>query len=800
MDVELRRENSILISTITGLPVDVWGIVASFLCLNDVLALRCIFSSLRLAVTAHIVNEAATVVAQQGGILFPFDTMGVRRFAVFALAAKMSTRAVLSNGSLRVPSIAGSVSIRKSELRRNKCNRRMPLRDALRILEVASDKWKHLPSTFTVEVVKGVITDYLQFFLTTVNSELVGYEGILWPIRCPLMEAARISSCELAEQLGPWKCVSVNCETYFGDALGGDVFDFGAQCFCFFLRDNFFAGKYRFLSPCCVTSLELFGDGDKTRTLEFESEHFRSLLDALQLTRDNFTSLVALTIDSFPSLTTIPPSFCAGELCLRRVSITNVSNLREIGDNAFYRCSNLLQITMSGSTLLTTIPDGFAASCNALWKVSVSNTFCQKVAKIGRDFLAKCPNLLELSFDCLSSVSDIDAFFCNHCLRLAILDLPCGQLVKVGNSFCHGCTSLEQLRFPDHSFGSHTADLGSLFLSRCLSLTSLRSVFHEQFSPVLSNITHIPNGFLAFSGIEEVNLGAIFSLDKVTHVGSDFLSWMRRLKHLNLGEVWCNVEFVGELFCAGIHLSNVVVPAMPNLHELDVGFFCHSPTLRRVDARRFFQNLHCAVAIRDQFFASSDLLEEVLWVTGEDGEAQTECAFPSIRSIGHYFLANCPKLRYIDFRVFAESVKEIGDDFLANCCCLRSVTGDVNHNFELHLPKLLSIGARFLANSAAGPSLRLLELRSIQHIDAAFLQGCERLVELRIEGLAPTEYLPLVVASNFCAKCFNLRYVFVLPLPNRDCTQVATFGLFDGCEKLETTKEELGSFACVAFW
>ena len=162
---------------------------------------------------------------------------------------------------------------------------------------------------------------------------------------------------------------------------------------------------------------------------------------------------------------------------LKSVIFPNDSQLRRIGNEAFYECKSLQSIDIPDS--VTIIFEGAFGQCHNLESVLFTdqsclreigvNAFCychslqsmiipQSVTEIGGLAFDECSNLKSVIFEEHSSIQSIDDTFCN-CRSLQFINIPT-TVTKIDESAFNGCHVLQvidishqaEVRY-DHVFG-----------------------------------------------------------------------------------------------------------------------------------------------------------------------------------------------------------------------------------------------------------------------------------------------------------------------------------------------------------
>ena len=182
------------------------------------------------------------------------------------------------------------------------------------------------------------------------------------------------------------------------------------------------------------------------------------------------------------------------------------SDIKIIGDNAFYECSGLTSVDLSGCTSLTRIGDSAFQSCSGLTG-ELNLGGCTSLTSIGEFAFDDCSGLTgELNLGECTSLTSIGRSAFEYCSGLTSITLP-SSLKAIGNSAFQSCSGLT----------------GELNLGGCASLTSIGGWAFQYCSGLTSvdlsgctNLTSIGNNaFSGCSGLTSVDLSGCTSLTSI---------------------------------------------------------------------------------------------------------------------------------------------------------------------------------------------------------------------------------------------------------------------------------------------
>lgn len=197
----------------------------------------------------------------------------------------------------------------------------------------------------------------------------------------------------------------------------------------------------------------------------------------------------------------------------------------EIGNKAFYACSNLKRIVIPNG--VTTIGKEAFAICYSLTSITIPDS----VTKIGEWAFSYCTDLTDVTIP--DSVTEIGACAFHHCTSLASIAIPSGVTIISENVFeeCEslshvtipngvtlidneafmGCTSLANIDLP-----ASVTEFGCSIFKNCANLTSI--VIPDGMSEIC---------YYNFSGC--VNLKSIVIPDSVTEIQEYAFEGCKRL-------------------------------------------------------------------------------------------------------------------------------------------------------------------------------------------------------------------------------------------------------------------------------
>ena len=202
----------------------------------------------------------------------------------------------------------------------------------------------------------------------------------------------------------------------------------------------------------------------------------------------------------------------------------------EIGNKAFYACSNLKRIVIPNG--VTTIGKDAFAICYSLTSITIPDS----VTKIGEGAFSYCTDLTDVTIP--DSVTEIGACAFHHCTSLASIAIPSGvtmineyvfedceslsriiipdSVTLIGDEAFSGCTSLANIDIPDG-----VTEFGCCIFMNCTSLTSIvipasmPTIYFNNFSGC-TNLTRI----VIPDSVTEIDEASFEDCKKLTIVAS----------------------------------------------------------------------------------------------------------------------------------------------------------------------------------------------------------------------------------------------------------------------------------------
>ena len=150
---------------------------------------------------------------------------------------------------------------------------------------------------------------------------------------------------------------------------------------------------------------------------------------------------------------------CAFKGCASLNQITISEGVTEIGDGAFNKCACLTQITIPEG--MTVIGYGPFFGCSSLTQINIPDS----VSEIGKVAFCKCTSLTQINLP--EGVTEISRAAFYECTNLTQITIPEG-VSEIGNHAFSGCTRLTQINIPEG-----VTKIGDGAFYRCPHLTQI---------------------------------------------------------------------------------------------------------------------------------------------------------------------------------------------------------------------------------------------------------------------------------------------------------------------------------------
>lgn len=371
-------------------------------------------------------------------------------------------------------------------------------------------------------------------------------------------------------------------------------------------------------------------------------------------------------------------------------SVSIPTNIKAIGSQAFWGCSNVESIIFDEGSTLESIGEHAFRGCSSIKNILIPSS----VISMGEGVFSECDNLVDVSFEDGTQISVIpkSAFFgCDNlsyvsipssvksidnnafarCIQLTSINLQEG-ITSIGNYVFSECKAIETIDIPDsvEYIGDHAFD----------GCTSLKEVVFNAGS----NLSVI--GVMAFK--DNSSLTSFTITSKVNAIASSAF-----INCFNLAEVW-------------------------NYSSLNVRAKNSENGLVALYAKAVVDVPTGAIAVKDDLgFVCADISGNKKLI-GYVGSAE-EISIPSgVVEVGEQVFYNRDNLKKV---VIPDSVTSIGNNAFYYCENLEEVTFGTDS-------QLNKIGASAFHNCVKLTTITIP--KNVTYVDSYALYGCFRLVEI----------------------------------------------------------------------
>ena len=259
---------------------------------------------------------------------------------------------------------------------------------------------------------------------------------------------------------------------------------------------------------------------------------------------DGCSSLTSINIPD--GVTSIGDYAFSGCSLLQTASISKSSQLVSIGNSAFRNCSLLQTASISNSSKLESIGSSAFSNCSSLTSINIPGG----VTSIGVCAFSDCGQLQTASISKSSKLESIGSLAFYNCSSLASINIPDG-VTSIGSSAFSNCSSLTSINIPDGvtSIESYTfKNCGQLQTVIISNSSKLESIGEEAFYDCNSLTSiNIPDDVTSI-GIEAFyNCSSLTSInipDGVTSIGNYTFSGCSQLRTVSISQN-SNLKIIG---------------------------------------------------------------------------------------------------------------------------------------------------------------------------------------------------------------------------------------------------------------
>ena len=301
------------------------------------------------------------------------------------------------------------------------------------------------------------------------------------------------------------------------------------------------------------------------------------------------------------------------------------NTVTNIESNAFYACSNLIDIKIPSS--VTSIGQDAFYNCISLTSIEISSS----VTSIGKRAFNGCTSLTSIEIP--SSVISIENYAFYDCTSLVSIEIP-SSIISIGNGVFNGCTSLTSINV-DSRNQYFTSINGVLFNKEKIIRYPAGKIEKNYIIP--SSVTSI--GDYAFEDCK--NLISIEIPSSVTSIGDHAFEDCENLISIEIPSSVTSIGYAAFYDCTS--LTSIEIPSsVTSIGDLAF-YYCTSLTSIEIPSS--------VTSIGDWAF--------------RDCKSLTSIKIPSsVTSIGKYAFYNCKSLTSIEI---PSSVTNIGTGAFRDC-------------------------------------------------------------------------------------------------------------------------------------
>jgi hypothetical protein len=525
-------------------------------------------------------------------------------------------------------------------------------------------------------------------------------------------------------------------------------------------------------------------------------------------------SPVAPTLQSIGSVSDTPPTNSSGGVfagCtkLSTVNLSDCTQLKTIGDYAFYNCSQftdavnltnskdnlqkigsnafnlsrIISLNLKECTKLETIGNSAFASCTALTTADLSE--CKELTAISDSTFMTCTSLATADLSDCIKLETIDNKAFSGCNKLAAIELSeCTALAAIGDSAFMTCTSLATVDLSDctklETIGNQAFSgcnkLAAIELSECKELKTIgASAFSGSglTSFVLENhnkLTNIGNyAFYNCASLATVELKG-WTAPASASIGAYAFAYCGNLEDVKLIG-WTGLTSIGDsAFASCSKLGDVNMSGCTGLASIGSSAFSGSgPAGENAKLSVNMSGCNSLATIGNQAFYNCTALATV---------DLGGCSI--LDTIDSYAFSSCSVLATV--KLNGSGLKNIGDTSLTSsytsygafAYCAKLTTIDLSS-----CAKLETIGNYAFYNSGL-TSFNLPNHSSLNTISTQAFSYCTTLATVNLSGCNNLD-----TVGNAFSDCAVLTTVNLNECSN--LASIASFA-FSGCSKLEDVK------------
>ena len=331
------------------------------------------------------------------------------------------------------------------------------------------------------------------------------------------------------------------------------------------------------------------------------------------------------------------PSYCGAFYGSKFTSLTISDNVTEIGNYAFYGCSDLTSATIGNS--VTSIGDDAFYGCSSLTNVTIGNS----VTSIGSSAFSGCSGLM--SVDIPNSVTSIGSSAFYGCSGLTSVTIS-NSVTNIESYTFYNCSKLTDITIPNS-----VLNIEAMAFDGCSMLRNLK--IEDGENPIRLQCNHLAysggEGSGLFSNCRIVSLYLGRDIDYYTNYNAGYSPFYNQkdLRHLTISKYVTKIK--SHTFHGCSSLESVNIPNSVTSIGNDAFRDCSGLTSMTIP--------NSVTTIRDYAFY------------GCTGELAVNCNIPSASS-SNYGAFYGSKFTSV---IIGDSVTSIGEYAFYNCSAIKSM-------------------------------------------------------------------------------------------------------------------------------
>ena len=437
---------------------------------------------------------------------------------------------------------------------------------------------------------------------------------------------------------------------------------------------------------------------------------------------------------------------------IKKVKFEDDCQIKNIGKNAFYCCTNLESIVLPDS--ITSISNRAFFKCSNLTSINLPNN----IVSIGTHAFASCTNLKSINIP--SKVTYIDVGTFSDCSNITSINIP-DNVTSIRKWAFNGCSKLQMV------YISNDSKLNSIHDNAFEGCSASISIPENLADKIKGKNINIRQGNCTFKIIESDENGVtITGIDKIPHngiitipsqidgkavvsIGNDAFKNHKEIKEVKF-EDGCQIKNIDKnAFTGCSNLANIIIPNsvtsigesafagcsnlininLDNVTSIGSAAFADCSNLKNI-------NIDKATSIGEKSFKGCSNLKSI--------------TLDNVTSIGKAAFEGCSNLKHIPI----DNVTSIGEKAFKGCSNLKSIN---LNNVTSIIGKSTFEGCSNLDN---------ISISKATSIDGYAFEGCSNLKRIIVPECVTS------IHPDAFSNCPNLKQITILPDTKLSETQI----------------------------